>query len=136
MMKDPLQLALGTSFVTVGLVALAIAANVRGALVVIPLALGGAAITSVFLGVPATIVSYVRSRRGPGYEAFFAIAVPFVMTITMVWLTSVSFEVVTVLGLRHWNDYAFPVVSVLTALLNTGTLIFNVISTFQRRRGP
>lgn len=134
--KGPLHLTLRIGLISIGLATFAFAATLNGMPVVVPVILGGAVIASAFSGLPAAIVSYVRSRRGPRYEAFFAILSPLAVALITAWtaLRDVSYlSFGTVLGPPRWVDIALPVIYAAIALMNLGVIVANVLSLRQRR---
>jgi hypothetical protein len=133
--KGPLHLFFRIGLISIGLGAFGVATTMEGVPVLIPVILGGAVIASAFSRLPAAIVAYTRSRRGPRYEAFFAIASPLAVTLVTAWVAFESVSglyYVSAFYAPHWTEIADPVIYGVIALMNLGVLVSNVVSLRRR----
>jgi hypothetical protein len=133
--KGPLHLVFKIGLVSIGLGAFGVATTMEGVPILIPAILGVAVIASAFSRRPGAIFSYTRSRRGPKYEAFFAIASPFALTLVTAWVafnSAFGLYYVSAFYAPHWTEIADPVIYAAIALMNLGVLVSNAVSLRRR----
>ena len=130
--KGPYYLSLKIGLITLGLLLVSLAMLSEGVVVVILVILAGAVIVSAFTRFPAAIASYVRSKRRPRYETFFAILSPLAVGLITAWLAWSLAETARIFGPPGWTGVAAPVPLGIGALMNLGVLVSNVVSLRRR----